>query len=311
MSASIVAERAPVGGPSVAALPSRSRPRGDDALQALFDLAWPAPPAARGGIGQVLHAGYDGDLWLPLRADRPAIVANLVETLDGVVALDGEGASGGGEVSGFNPADRFIMALLRSLADAVVVGAATVRASNGGPWTAERIRPDLAVEFADLRRRLGLAAEPTTIVVTGSGRIDPTHPGFRNRAVPVVIAGSDVAVERLHRSSWPANVRIEPLPGSETLGEAIVEIARGVGARLVLSEAGPHVTGQLIGDGVLDEVFLTVSPQLAGRGPRVDRLSLVEGQTLWPASPRWLQLQSVRRGTDHLFLRYRFEEGRP
>ena len=86
------------------------------------------------------------------------------------------------------------------------------------------------------------------------------------------------------------------------IGKAIAEL-RGRGLDVLLSEGGPHVMGQLIGEGLLDEVFLTVSPVLAGRG-KEKRLGMVEGIELLPDKGAWSKLLSARRHGDYLFLRY-------
>jgi hypothetical protein len=71
---------------------------------------------------------YDGDLRLQTPgAGRPLVIANFVSTLDGVVSYEIKGKSGGSTISGSDPADRFIMGLLRASADAVMVGAGTLR----------------------------------------------------------------------------------------------------------------------------------------------------------------------------------------
>jgi len=82
-----------------------------------------AGAAARGGnFPAELLAGYDGELVIPVHAQRPTVIANFVSTLDGVVAFDTDESSGGAEVSGFFDPDRFVMGLLRTMADAVLVG---------------------------------------------------------------------------------------------------------------------------------------------------------------------------------------------
>ncbi len=75
------------------------------------------------------------------------------------------------------------------------------------------------------------------------------------------------------------------------------------GLRLVVSEAGPHLFGSLLAEDLVDELFLNQSPLLAGRGP-TGRLGLVDGAALLPDLHRTARLLSVRRLTDHLFLRY-------
>jgi riboflavin biosynthesis pyrimidine reductase len=79
---------------------------------------------------------------------------------------------------------------------------------------------------------------------------------------------------------------------------------RGRGLEVLLCEGGPHVIGQLIEDRLLDEMFLTVSPVVAGRGDE-PRLGMVEGVELLPAKGAWSKLLSVRRHGEYLFLRYK------
>src|ERR1700693_4378016 len=86
-------------------------------------------------------AGLYGDLRFPMDVDKPYVVANLVTSLDGVVSFDLPGHPGGGDISGSNPHDRMVMGLLRAAADAVIVGAGTLRATPGHVWTAEHIYP--------------------------------------------------------------------------------------------------------------------------------------------------------------------------
>ena len=70
-----------------------------------------------------------GPLRFPLHPQRPYIIGNFVTTLDGVVSLQVAGHAGGGDISGFNSHDQMVMGLLRAVADAVIVGAGTLRAS--------------------------------------------------------------------------------------------------------------------------------------------------------------------------------------
>jgi riboflavin biosynthesis pyrimidine reductase len=301
-----------------AALPSKTHPRGTEAIERLFEAepdlaARPVAPSqaarveTRGGLSGELAGRYDGPLEFRLPLSRPTLIANFVETIDGVVAMDA-GKSGGGEVSGFSPADRFVMGLLRTFADVVLVGAGTLRASDGGGWTGSRIYPSLSAEFAELRRGLGLTPTPLTLVATSSGDIDPKLPGLADPSIPVVIAGPAAAIDNLETMHLPAHVRLEPLPQARQVGDELFAVAGRLGGRLVLSEAGPHLTGKLVSAGMVDELFLTVAPQLAGRAAGVSRLSLLEGHALWPQSPRWLRLMSLRKAGDHLFMRYGFEE---
>jgi hypothetical protein len=93
---------------------------------------------------------------------RPYIIGNFVTTLDGVVSLGIAGHEGGGDISGFNQHDHLVMGLLRAIADAVIVGAGTLRAVPQHRWTAAYIAPAYASvyqEVADAPGEAGAAAQ--------------------------------------------------------------------------------------------------------------------------------------------------------
>jgi riboflavin biosynthesis pyrimidine reductase len=86
---------------------------------------------------------YSGDLRFPAHPDQTYVIDNFVSTLDGVVSYEIHGKAGGGEISGFNEADRFIMGLLRASVDAIVVGTGTLRNTAAGHlWVAEGVYPE-------------------------------------------------------------------------------------------------------------------------------------------------------------------------
>jgi riboflavin biosynthesis pyrimidine reductase len=76
-----------------------------------------------------------------------------------------------------------------------------------------------------------------------------------------------------------------------------------MGFDVVLSEGGPSLMGELVKAALVDEMFLTLSPVLAGRNQE-RRLGMVEGVELLPKIPVWSRLLSARRHGDFLFLRY-------
>ncbi len=289
------------------ALPSRAFPRGMGPLECLLDEPT-RRMHARGPLTPRLIERYDGDLSIPLRSDRPTLVADFVETIDGIVAMDRHGATGGGDISGFSPTDRFVMGLLRALADVVLVGGSAVRRSSIAAWTPASVFPQEKAAFADLRAALGLAPVPTTVVVTATGDLDPRRPTFLDPGKPVVIAAPHPALERLRERPFPEHVRIERLdrsgPGAM---RDLLEVLGTLDARLIVSEAGPRLFGELLREDAVDELFVTISPQIAGRGRPDERLGLVEGAAFWPTHPRWAHLVSLRRSGHHLFGRYRFE----
>jgi len=281
-------------------------------LESLWDGPAPAldPVDVRGGpLPPALAGRFPGELTIPLQPGRPTLIANFVTSLDGIVALGpGESSAGGGEISGFSEADRYMMALLRGLADAVVIGAGTVRAGRRHVWTASTVQPDLADAFAAWRSELWLTPQPTTIIVTASGNLDPAHAGLNAPGVPVVVATTPAGAERLAGLPLPSNVRVEAVgEGERVPAGAVLEVIRGTGARVALCEGGPHLFGELLRARLVDELFLTLAPQAYGRDASLHRLGLVEGTSFGEGQGRWAQLASVRRAGDDLFLRYRFE----
>src|SRR5512147_1404522 len=130
-------------------------------LESLFDAArgddLPLPPD--------LSALY-GPLRFPAWEGRPYVIGNFVTTLDGVASLSAPGMEGGGPISGSNPHDRMVMGLLRSVADAVIVGAGTLRSVPRHLWTAEYIFPPLSDAYRRLRTGLGKKASPLNVIVT-------------------------------------------------------------------------------------------------------------------------------------------------
>ncbi len=276
-------------------------------IEPLFDATRPRDLRLRGGaLPPPLARRFAADLAIALRPDRPTIVANFVSTLDGVVAFDSAGRSGGREVSGAFAPDRFLMGLIRATADAVLVGAGTVRSGNRHVWTPGHVHPPSTAAFATWRRQLGLLPpQPTTVIVTASGRIDPGHPGLPGPDVPVVIVTTKVGADRLRRVALPPAVEVAVAGDGGRIDEdALLSSLAERHLELVVCEGGPTLFGSLIGAGLVDELFLTIAPQIAGRMPGMPRLALVEGFGYEIGATPWGELGSVMRAGDHLFLRY-------
>ena len=254
------------------------------------------PSVATAPLPDALAQVYQGGLAL----NGSLLYANFVSSLDGVVALPAPNRSSGGAISGRNEGDRFLMGLLRSFASCIVVGAGTVRADSGHLWTPAYIHPPSAPAFADLRRRLGLGAEPELVVVTARGELDPRERALEGGSVVYTTA---VGAARL-RGRLPAAVSLRELAGeSLSIAEVIADL-RSRGHSAILTEGGPSLIGQIVDARLLDQLFLTLSPVLAGQGE--GRLGLVEGLPLAPEAFRWARLLTAHRAGSHLFLRYEF-----
>jgi riboflavin biosynthesis pyrimidine reductase len=85
---------------------------------------------------------------------------------------------------------------------------------------------------------------------------------------------------------------------------AALDALRTRGHRLILCEGGPRTLGALVAEGLVDELFLTTSPLLAGRATNRSRPALVEGIELLPATTVGFELLTLRRAGSHLFSRY-------
>jgi len=246
-----------------------------------------------------LAAAYPGRIGF----DAPRVFANFVSTLDGVVAIPSLPQSNKLIAAG-SGADRFVMGLLRACADAVVVGSGTVAASPGGRWTPEQAWPSAAGAFAALRDRLGLRPQPEVVVLSGSGAVDPSQPLFEAGAV---LLTTDVGRTLLGDRLPSASTLVSLGPGAEIDPRAALGALRARGHERILHEGGPHVIGSFFAAGVVDELFLTVSPLLTGRSLLEPRLALVEGADLLPG--RATRLTGVRRDASHLFLRFEILPG--
>jgi riboflavin biosynthesis pyrimidine reductase len=274
-------------------------------LASLFDQAegqaLPLPPEL---------ADLYGRLTFPVPTRIPYIIANFVSTLDGVISLNLPGQAGGGPISGRSQHDHLVMGLLRAVADAVIVGAGTQRAvSPTHRWTASYIDPARASAYQRLRSALSKEEQPLNVIVTARGEVNLTLPLFHTGDAPVCLVTTPQGEGRLRRQPIPPAVHIVRIPtGTELSAHDILQAVSQIRvSRLILVEGGPRLLGRFLAERLLDELFLTLAPQIAGRDSLAERPGLISGQLFAPEDPRWGRLLSVKRGGSHLFLRYAFQ----
>jgi riboflavin biosynthesis pyrimidine reductase len=214
----------------------------------------------------------------------PWLRANMVSSADGAASL-------GGVTSGLSSeADRHLFALLRTLADVVVVGAATVRAEHYAPVRQHELWPDL---------RPGRTPTPPIAVVTGRLDLDPASRLIASAppsARTIVITTAQAPADRRAALEEMADIIVA---GQESvdLKVAVAALAER-GHRRMLAEGGPHLLAQLAADGLLDELCLTVGPLLAGPGAG----RILAGDQQGQAQP--LTLAHVLEDNGFLFCRY-------
>jgi riboflavin biosynthesis pyrimidine reductase len=246
-------------------------------------------------LPEELRRLYDGAIGF----DGERTVANFVQTLDGVVSIPDLPRSNA-LIADESEADRFVMGLLRACADVVVLGSGTLRASPQGTWRADRVYPPAADAFAELRRSRGLPEQPAVAIVTAGGTFDPAHPVLERGAL--VLTTRAAATPLL--AAVPAAAEVVAVSEGDAVDlPAALAVLRERGHDLILSEGGPTLFASLLAAGAVDELFLTLSPVLAGRGAG-PRPALVEGVELLPGRGLAPTLRSLRRSGNHLFLRY-------
>jgi riboflavin-specific deaminase-like protein len=210
----------------------------------------------------------------PRAPERPYLAINMVATVDGRAAVKGSAVGIG------SPADHRLMRELRAEADVVLHGAGTVRAD---PLSA-RVPPDLVAQ----RVERGLSPQPLGAIVTRSGNLPAQHPYYDSPTV--VYVASDAAL--------PVHLPTVEVVRIQSVADVIADLARR-GARRILCEGGPTLNSALFAARLIDEVFLTLAPKLAGgEAP----LTIVQGPPF--ASMLRLELRSLVERQGELFLRY-------
>jgi len=221
--------------------------------------------------------------------DRPFVYINMAATVDGKIT------SAAREYPRFaTPADRARMDRLRAEADAIVVGAGTMRSDN----------PKLHVREEDARRyreSLGKGAGLLRVLVTVSGRIDAGSRFFDeadggDRVVATVeeCPESVVAPLALRAEIWRlGRGRVELSGLLQRLGERGVE--------RVLVEGGGELNWGFVRAGLVDELYVTVAPALLGGR---EAPTLLAGDGFSMDDRLRLRLVEVDREGDELFCRY-------
>ncbi|GAB3248925.1 dihydrofolate reductase family protein [Nocardioides dilutus] len=201
----------------------------------------------------------------PWPEGRRWVRAMMVTTLDGAAAgPDGLSGSISGE------ADKLVFDAVRRHADAVLIGAQTLRAERYGPMRAKG-------EDAEARRAQGLAPAPRLAVVSRSLDLPWDEPVFTESALPVlVLTGPSADPELVARASERSEVVNVAADGDP---RAFVDALEQRGLRRIVCEGGPTLLRHLVAAGMVDEADITVSPVMTGTGtsPDTPRLPSVVG----------------------------------
>lgn len=215
---------------------------------------------------------------------------NFVASADGAVAV--EGVSSGLAA----PGDRTVFGLLRELADVILVGAGSVRAEG---YRGARTSPEREAR----RRARGQAPVPPIAVVSTRGDLDPASPLFTDTAVaPLVLLtgpAPDTAPASVRSALVGAGAEVVDVGGDPgSAPDAVLAALADRGLSRVLCEGGPALFGALLDAGRVDELCLSLAPQLEGGA--AGRIVTGAGS----GGPRPLHLASVVAHDDGLLLRY-------
>ncbi|HJX33288.1 MAG TPA: dihydrofolate reductase family protein [Solirubrobacterales bacterium] len=219
--------------------------------------------------------------WEEPRDKRPFVAVNFAATVDGRATIN--------DVSGpiGSPTDTEMLARLRTRFDAVMIGAGTMRAERYGRLISDQ-------ETRERRERFGLPHDPLMVIV--SGRLDLPWDA------PLFTAGGGRVLVFTASEAEPPEVatslRVVRHEGFVDLGAAMRHLRHERGIRALLCEGGPGLHAELQGAGLVDDLFLTIAPKLAGgEAPRI-----LEGPL--PAVAE-LELAWLLEQDGELFARYR------
>lgn len=235
----------------------------------------------RSGEVEAAEAVAHLDLASRAPAGRPYVVLNMVSTLDGKAVVEGTTRSLGGE------ADRLLFHGLRTQADAIMAGAGTVRLERYG----RAVRSD---ELTARREAEGLDPNPPLVVVSGRLDLPPDLPVLQDPEARVIIAtGAGHELEGVQ-------ARVEYLRTGDDLPLLLAKLRDEHGIRSILSEGGPTLNSFMLTAGLVDELFLSLSPQLVGGA---HALTIVAGREL--PDPCEAELISLLESDGELFSRWK------
>jgi len=215
----------------------------------------------------------------------PHVRSNFVASVDGAVEIDGLSKSLSSKE------DQELFGKLRMLADAILVGAGTVRIEGYNPLR-------LGAARREWRQAHGMPENPTLAIVSSRLDLNPVNPVFAEAPVrPLVITHDAAPPDRREALSEVADI-LSCGAAEVDLSLAIAALAER-GMPQILSEGGPHLLGALTESDLVDEMCLSLAPLLAG--PGAGRITAGLPSTI----ARRLELRSVLLADDgYLFMRY-------
>jgi riboflavin-specific deaminase-like protein len=187
---------------------------------------------------------------------------------------------------------------LRAAADAILVGAGTIRADN--PRLLIRDPARVAARAA-----AGRPPHPLRVTVTASGDLDPAARFFTGPGTPLVYAATAAAAaarKNLSHSAVVIDAGAEP-----SLAAILADLHTKRMVPTLLAEPGARLARDLLAANLADELRLAVAPFFVGDAS-APRFAGPAGYPHGPAAP--MTLAGVRRLGDLVVARYRLGPGR-
>lgn len=249
-------------------------------MTARIDRLWPEPTVDLSDdelVGEPASAGQHG-------ASRLRV--NFVESIDGAATVDGRSGGMSGE------ADERRFEVLRRMADAVIVGAGTVRLEGYGP---------LRVSDASTAWRVahGMSEHPVFVIVTRSLSIDPGSRIFAEAPVRPIVITTASPERSAARAQFDGVADVIAVGADAVDLAAAVDALRARGLNRLLCEGGPSLFGSLLAADLVDELCVTIAPQLNSGDSR----RIVDAM---PERPQAALLVEVLASGSELLLRYEF-----
>lgn len=288
-------------------------PSGLAPFEVLFDASEPNPALPAGLVR------FAGNLGFPeAPAERPWVFSNFVQSLDGLVSFGG--TRPGGEWIARSRHDRWMMDLLRAHADALICGShSLILEARYGEISGGPVFRIVEPELLRLREEVLGRGKQINIVVTGSGNLRiHDYRLFHSEHVDAWVATTPDGLHRLG-DTGKTRVLVSGSGNRVNWHDLLRNLRRENGVRYLLCEGGPHLYGEMVRDGVVDEKFLTVAPQEIGAGfpnqmdaaearanaGMIARPTSFTGPGFTVETARWYQWISSRRSGHHEFSRYR------
>jgi riboflavin biosynthesis pyrimidine reductase len=206
--------------------------------------------------------------------------------LNMICSVDGRIAVGGRSAPLSSPADRALFHALRAGADAVMAGATTVRKESYGPI----VRSEATRAW---RASRGLAEQPFAVIVSRSLDLEPLPPLLEDAGSRVVV------ITPSSHEIRGATAEVDYIR-TATLRAGIEQLASRHGVRTIVCEGGPTLSGSLVAESLLDELFIAISPLLIGDAPEAGAMLMGAA----PEVPQPLELRMLLRCDSQLYARY-------